>query len=325
MEEPSTRPQSPDVTDDGNTDQAASRGGDPQDRMWSELEKLASKLGAVADPEIKSALQEALSMKADKFRPSLTRIPERCERLPELRELFPDLDVDKDVAVHEAPESSLRQPTAEDIERVDSLIRKAHLASIRRDRDETRRLLEEAEALAPNSPAVLEALGDEYLASGKTREARAMFERALKVSGPNVALEKKHAQTVFQTDAAAAGWSLEMQFQRQEAVASPAASMLFSLFIPGLGQMVNGQWAKGVTFLVAWLASWSLVYLIGFDNVLAYLGMKDVANPNVLAVVAAISAIVFHFLAIIDAMMKSAGRPPGRPQRPVPPSSLPFE
>ncbi len=46
---------------------------------------------------------------------------------------------------------------------------------------------------------------------------------------------------------------------------SPGLALLGSFFLPGLGQLINGQVAKGLITLVAFILSWLLVIaLIGF-------------------------------------------------------------
>lgn len=43
---------------------------------------------------------------------------------------------------------------------------------------------------------------------------------------------------------------------------SPGVALLCSFFIPGLGQFVNGDAGKGVGFLLAYLVSWLLVFIL---------------------------------------------------------------
>jgi TM2 domain-containing membrane protein YozV len=40
---------------------------------------------------------------------------------------------------------------------------------------------------------------------------------------------------------------------------NPAASLLASLLIPGLGTIINGETGKGVLILAGWITSWVLV------------------------------------------------------------------
>lgn len=43
---------------------------------------------------------------------------------------------------------------------------------------------------------------------------------------------------------------------------NPAASLLASLLLPGLGTIINGETGKGIVILVAWITSWALVLAI---------------------------------------------------------------
>ncbi len=40
---------------------------------------------------------------------------------------------------------------------------------------------------------------------------------------------------------------------------NPAASLLASLVIPGLGTIINGERGKGIVILVGWITAWVLV------------------------------------------------------------------
>jgi TM2 domain-containing membrane protein YozV len=43
---------------------------------------------------------------------------------------------------------------------------------------------------------------------------------------------------------------------------NPAASLLASLLIPGLGTIINGETGKGIVILVAWITGWVLILAI---------------------------------------------------------------
>jgi len=295
---------------------------------WAELSKLARKIETLTDVDLKSALKEALQVKAEKFREKLTAIPPTAAAIPSLRELFPTLPAgDPSRASAHASARPLSPPTADQLSQVEDLLRKAHLAMIRNNRTEARKYLEEAEKIAPASASVLEALGDEYAAANKMKDAAELYARAKEAAPGNVAIEKKHANAIFRSQAAAAGLSLAAEFEQREVVAGPKAAFLFSLFFPGLGQIVNGQTTKGVVFMVGWLAGWITVYVLGFDNLLGYIGMKAIAKPNIFVVVAAGVAVLCHLAAIFDSLMGASGAPRKvpKPIRPTPPSDLPFE
>ena len=43
---------------------------------------------------------------------------------------------------------------------------------------------------------------------------------------------------------------------------NPAASLLASLLLPGLGTIINGETGKGLVILVAWITAWVLILAI---------------------------------------------------------------
>jgi len=43
---------------------------------------------------------------------------------------------------------------------------------------------------------------------------------------------------------------------------NPAASLLASLLVPGLGTIINGELGRGLVILVAWITAWVLVLAI---------------------------------------------------------------
>jgi TM2 domain-containing membrane protein YozV len=43
---------------------------------------------------------------------------------------------------------------------------------------------------------------------------------------------------------------------------NPAASLLASLLIPGLGTIINGETGKGIVIVVAWITAWVLILAI---------------------------------------------------------------
>lgn len=309
---------------------------------WGELVRLAQKIGTITDADIRSALKEALVAKADRFRDKLTSMPPRAAEVAEVRELFPDLPVQEDSLIAQGAPEEIREPTPEELEQVENCLRLAHLAQIRNNRAEARKHLEEAAKVAPNAPSVLEALGDEYAAAGRTKDAVEIYARAIKTGPKNIALEKKHAHAVFQAEAAAVGLSLSMELNQAETAASGKAILFMSVIVPGLGQMVAGQIGKGTAVLSGWLASWVPILLpiwgekdkarfTGIDHLLAFVGVKrepHVPDPSTLAVMLFVVAVVLHLFAILDAFTRSGGGAPPkplRPGRPVPPANLPFE
>ena len=117
-------------------------------------------------------------------------------------------------------------------------------------------LLKQAAEIAPGSPTVLEALGDDLVERRQLVQARDVYRQASKLDPKNVGLERKFATTV--STVAMAG-SIDDQLRRNlsdspfandsEATASLTAATFLSAFFPGLGHAVLGR-------RVGYLSSW---------------------------------------------------------------------
>ncbi len=121
--------------------------------------------------------------------------------------------------------------------------------------------LEEAKAasdrlleLAPDSTSAHELHGDVLLAYGKRQEALAAFKRALEIEEGNVDAERKYAELTLaltseaqqSTDPA----DIEAARLRGAPSKEPAMAAARSLMFPGLGQLYNGEYEKGVAFAI---------------------------------------------------------------------------
>lgn len=52
------------------------------------------------------------------------------------------------------------------------------------------------------------------------------------------------------------------QYPQHVAAKSPALGLIASLFIPGLGSLINGQVAAGIAILIAYTVSWFLLFVV---------------------------------------------------------------
>jgi TM2 domain-containing membrane protein YozV len=59
---------------------------------------------------------------------------------------------------------------------------------------------------------------------------------------------------------------LEEKAMKQKKI--PGRAVLLSAFIPGLGQFYNGQWAKGIFFLLTWITmvTWPFAVTDAWDS-----------------------------------------------------------
>lgn len=302
-----------------------------EQEAWKELIKLAEAFENSSDPTIRSALREALDVKTEKFRAQLSRVPYAASKIESLASKFPDLPVDEPpaeipVAVVSGATANLEPTSEEAVELAQSKLREAHIEKIRGNKVGAKELLYQAQQIAPNSPDVLEAIADEMVANGNRRDALELYRRAFEIAPTKVHIEKKHADLVFQLKAAGLGLIDPANMSEFEAVAGAKAATIMSALIPGLGQIVRGEYVKGGAMLVLWLVCMIVMFAIGIRHVLAIIGIdRTISSPNVLALVFALLALLVHFTSILDAASNIKKGPVRKPERPTPPANLPYD
>ncbi len=121
--------------------------------------------------------------------------------------------------------------------------------------DEAERAVLKLAEIEPDSTTTWELRGDVLLAQGKLAEASQAFEKAVELEPANADAERKFA--TVQLDLSQAQWQREMlesgkleQF-RGAVRKEPGAAAARSAFFPGLGQVYNGEYEKGIPMFVA--------------------------------------------------------------------------
>ena len=227
-------------------------------------------------------------------------------------------------AKHAVPAPTTPEAQAE----AEGLIRQARVAKMRGQARECMDLLKQAQRVAPNLPAVLEALGDELAMKHMWKEAQALYGRASHLAPSNVGVERKFAAAVLKAsvpiEALLMGATSNESLMEQAANAKLAA--VWSFFIPGTGQLVLGETAKGIAFLVGWIASCTVALLIpnGLKGLIALFGTSH-NEPNMLVLLPLFIAVVIWFSAFYDAKSRARGVEKPKVDRPVPPVNLPYE
>ncbi len=292
---------------------------------WVDLQKLASKHREIDDPTIAKLVEEAMVAKAQTLALAAKEKPVWVAEFPLLAAMFtaiPEVEVKPEPS--DPSDAGEGSAASDDPETADRLIREAHLWSTRGDKAKAKALLEEAERAAPNSGAVLVALGDAARERRNLKEAIRLYGLAKDREPGNIAFERKHADAVFEQ---ARGMVFDpASASGVEAVASAKSAVLLSVMLPGVGQIVTGELGKGIFFLITVLGGWSIVVFgIGFKGLFAMLGMGPTKDANGVVLIPLVIAILCHLAAILDASAKSKTLGKRRIDRPVPPSDLPFE
>jgi tetratricopeptide (TPR) repeat protein len=215
------------------------------------------------------------------------------------------------------------EPDAPDkVEAAERLIQQARVEQMRNNAVRVRELLEEAQRTAPNSPGVLEMLGDDYSQRKQYSKAIAAYKRAVTIDPKNVQVERKLATVALNLEGSAGMTPMD---DSAIPMASRNAALLISILLPGLGHIVAGQTKKGILILSAWCICLAWTILMGAD--IAKLGStltggRQHANYLVLIPVLGMLGLFIATLADFKKPVETYRKPVDRP---APPVNLPFE
>ncbi|MBD3291957.1 MAG: hypothetical protein GF393_03470 [Armatimonadia bacterium] len=154
--------------------------------------------------------------------------------------------------------------------RLGELVKRTRRAIAMNRPAEAEKLAAEATELAPDTTTVEELLGDVAMARARYVEARKHYERALEIEPINADAEAKLGEAVIRIRSAT-----DVRDRMEDAVENPdeykgfrktPITAAFYSIIPGLGQLYNGEYYKGLIIaaiemlLLAWLLSKLLAY-----------------------------------------------------------------
>ncbi len=150
------------------------------------------------------------------------------------------------------------RPTPAQLGEADNLIKRSMLEKRRGNNRLAGDLLRQAADVAPGSPTVLEALGDDIMERGQPKPAAEIYWKALRIQPNNPSLERKYAIAVGRSKAAmTVEEALQASLGDGPLSAADAANQriasIFSFFIPGGGQIVLGDYVKGGAYFAGWL------------------------------------------------------------------------
>ena len=192
------------------------------------------------------------------------------------------------------------QPDELELEHLyDSAQRSLHWQRLDEAKETVQKILE----LTPDSTSAHELWGDILLASGDKEAAAEQFERALELEPANADAERKYGLVVLQ---------LQEAIQQREALESgdlsrfrgaankdPGLAASRSMFFPGLGQLYNGEYQKGVILAVVGL----ILLVPAVDKIFGWLLASQPASvgATILGWVGLISYLLVWAYGIYDA------------------------
>ncbi len=232
----------------------------------------------------------------------------------------PPEDPPQGLVAEPEPEPERREPTPEELAKVDTLLREAQLAKIRGQRDVFEAKLAEASAIDPGNSGVHEAMGDAHADARRMIAAKECYQRAVRANPKNVSAERKLAELVFRETQA--GLMASGYFANQsEALTSPTKAKVFNAILPGFGHVLLGETTRGAIIIGLWLVLLVLsITLGGVSSLLALIANRGAIQPFGIA---AVLLAVFVYIASFIGLGGVAGRSSG-PSRPEPPVDLRF-
>ncbi|MGV3617167.1 MAG: hypothetical protein ACO1SV_17715 [Fimbriimonas sp.] len=290
---------------------------DPLDALRAELTRLRVKRKETTDRDIAAALD--------------IRIGQIEAELPAEPVEKPTTATVESPSAEEAPPPT--PPTPAEAEAAEGFIRQARVEKMRENRQAATDYLQKAADIAPGSPTVLEALGDDLAERRKMAEACEVYKRAVALDPKNVGLERKYGEAVLAVQMAG---SLDDQMRRnlsdsafltrEDQIASLPVAIILSAVIPGAGHLVLGQTAKGGAILAGWILCgiWLLSMFGELAKLFAFAGGGS-SQPNLVVLVPLLIMAILYIstLASLKSIAQNATRKPA--ERPRPPVDLPFE
>ncbi len=208
-------------------------------------------------------------------------------------------------------------PKRDEVER---LLRQAHIAQMRGNKEEAQSLLQQALEILPDNPDVWEVLGDYRKSAGDIQGAHDAYKRAHELASQNASIERKYAEMVL------ALTRQQEQYQRWERLLegkeasdtllsrrNPGLAFLLSLLMPGVGQLYNGQFVKGGIILGIVLVGFTVFLLTPGASDFVYNLLAYLVNParvrgglSGFQVMLAVILFLTWFYAMIDAPLSAA-------------------
>lgn len=190
-------------------------------------------------------------------------------------------------------------------ERAAPLLREAHLLKMRGKIVEAEMKCREALLLEPEDATGLEMLGDLLAEKGSLKEAAATYRQALERAPGRVVLEEKYARAALalgeqQHQRAMAQMLLDNpRMASSERRPRPLLAFLLSALWPGLGQLYNEEYAKGLAMAAGALAA----ILLGGDSLvrLLFAATGSRVAPSSMESVFGVIFLLLWLASVVDA------------------------
>lgn len=250
--------------------------------------------------------------------------------VPEVLAAPSPTEPDAEPDVEEAPAAP---PTPAEALEAEKYVRQARVETMRKNTQAATAALQRAAEIAPGSPAVLEALGDDLVGRKKLKDAMKVYKRAVALDPKNVGLERKYANLVLQVESLG---SLDQQMRMhlsdnplldsEDKIASLSTAVFLSALLPGVGHLVLGMNSRGFGILAAWLFS-SVWLAFNFEDLVKFGAFASGGHTRpglgFLLPVLIMTIIYIATLANLKSMSNAVVK--RKIDRPKPPVDLPFE
>jgi len=154
------------------------------------------------------------------------------------------------------------------------LLGRATLLRVRGENEKALEIAYEAVGIDTGNWEAHELLGDLLVSANRPEQALESYRRARELNRSRVALEDKIAKAALRRAARFNAVALSQAYLDGTAKSdtvkrNPAYAALFSLLLPGLGQVYNGQLVKGMAMLFAYTVCFALSVLAVLRDVAA--------------------------------------------------------
>ncbi len=192
-------------------------------------------------------------------------------------------------------------------ERVERLLRDAHLSRMRDQWVHAEALCREALSISPGDASGLEMLGDLLTAKGDLTGSEEQYRRALEVAPTKPSLEEKIARIALRKDEdererLAMQLMLTTPRSKDGAKRSVMVATMLSLICAGAGQLFNRQFVKGGVLLGLWLICLAIGWQDMFKFTLGITGLLPRAERvnDVMAMVGFVGLAIWVY-GLLDA------------------------